>query len=141
VSASLLKTVPLSNGLMLEFWDESRPTAGDRWYVGVRAVVAVPLAGPVTEGAPAEIIGLLKRAVGGSIRYRFLKERHFIPADEAEGQKRELIRIFLDNDLKYLAHPRFAENFIRRKVQEIREKRDWPEEHLEKILEDLRQSN
>ncbi|MBI5584375.1 MAG: hypothetical protein HY892_11165, partial [Deltaproteobacteria bacterium] len=73
-----------------------------------------------------------------TIHYRFLREKHFIPAGEVAGQQRELIRIFMDNSLKYLAHPGFPGNFVRRKVLEIKEKKSWPGDQVQKILEDLR---
>lgn len=138
MSGRLLKTVPLSNGLALEFWDESRPTAGDRWYVAVRAVVAVPLAGRVLESPLEEIVRLLKIEVGDAIHYRFLEERHFVPAAEVAGQQRELMRIYSEHNLGYLSHPNFPDKFLRRKASEIREKKGWPGEHVRKILEDLR---
>jgi hypothetical protein len=138
VSAKLLETIPLSNGLTLTFWDESRPTAGDRWYVAVRAVVAVPLAGRVLESPLEEALHLLKKEVGDTIHYRFLEEKHFVPALEVAGQQRELLQIFSENNLKYLSHPHFSGHFIRRKASEIQAKKGWPGEHLQKILEDLR---
>jgi hypothetical protein len=138
VSGRLLETVPLSNGLVLEFWDESRPTAGDRWYVGVRAVVAVPLAGRALESPLEEVLRLVKKEVGETIHYRFLKEKHFIPAGEVAGQQRELMQIFMDNSLKYLSHPSFPQNFLRRKVLEIKEKKNLPGEYVQKVLADLR---
>ena len=138
MSGRLLETIPLSNGLTLEFWDESRPTAGDRWYVGVRAVVAVPLDGSILEGPLAEVVGLMKREVGEAIHYHLLEERHFVAAGEVAGQQRELIQIFMENSLKYLSHPGFAENFIRRQTLELQGKKGWPKEHLQKILEDLK---
>jgi hypothetical protein len=138
VSGRLLETIPLRNGLALEFWDESRPTAGDRWYVAVRAVVPIPLAGRVLESPLDEILHLLKKEVGDAIHYRFLEEKHFVPAEEVAGQQRELIRIFSENNLKYLSHPNFPDKFVRRKALEIREKKGWPGEHVQKILEDLK---
>jgi hypothetical protein len=138
MSARLLETIPLRNGLTLEFWDESRPTAGDRWYVAVRAVVAVPLAGRVWENPLEEALHLLKEEVGEAIHYRFLEERHFVPALEVAGQQREMMRIFSENNLKYLSHPHFPGRFLRRKASEIQAKKDWPREHVQKIFEDLR---
>jgi hypothetical protein len=141
VAGRLLETIRLHNGLVLEFWDESRSTAGDRWYVGVRAVVPVPLSGPVPAGPLEKIVYRIRREVGDIIHYRFLEEKHFVPADKVAGQQRELIRIFLDNSLQYLSHPGFPGNFIRRKALEIQEKSGWPEEHVRKVLDDLKWSN
>jgi hypothetical protein len=138
VSGRLLETIALRNGLALEFWDESRPTAGNRWYVAVRAVVAVPVTDPVPESPMTEILGLIRKEVGQVIYYQFLEERHFISAEEVTGQQQELMRIFADNSLKYLSHPEFPGKFIRRKVLEIKEKSGWPGEQVRKILEDLR---
>ena len=138
MSDRLLETIPLRNGLALEFWDESRPTAGDRWYVAVRAVVAVPLAGRVFDDPLEEIVDFMRKEVGETIHYRFLEEKHFVPAQEVAGQQRELMRIFSENNLKYLSHPNFPGHFIRRKASEIQAKKGWPGKHVQKILEDLR---
>ncbi|MEJ2071368.1 MAG: hypothetical protein P8X58_13355 [Syntrophobacterales bacterium] len=38
---------PLNNGLTLEFWDYSRPIAGDRWFVLLEVRIAIPTRSPV----------------------------------------------------------------------------------------------
>lgn len=40
---TLIKTIELSNGLKLNFYDISRKLAGDRWYVGLIARIDIPL--------------------------------------------------------------------------------------------------
>jgi hypothetical protein len=40
---TLIKTMELSNGLKLDFYDISRKLAGDRWYVGMIARIDIPL--------------------------------------------------------------------------------------------------
>jgi hypothetical protein len=37
---------PLNNGLTLEFWDYSRPIAGDRWFVLLEVRIAIPIRQP-----------------------------------------------------------------------------------------------
>ncbi len=43
-------------GLFWEFWNESQKLAGDRWYVGVRAVVQGSVPEEAPEGISSEVI-------------------------------------------------------------------------------------
>lgn len=60
----LVERRKLLNGLFLEFWDESRKLAGDRWYVGVRAAVPVPVPENPPEGISPDVIQLIQREKG-----------------------------------------------------------------------------
>ena len=60
-SPRLLARHPLDNELTLEFWDHSRPVAGDRWFVCLSARIAVPVR---TETLPPELKAHAAQVVG-----------------------------------------------------------------------------
>lgn len=69
MTKKFLERKELSNGLVLEFWDESRKLAGDRWYVGIRAVVPVPVDQYPPENISLEVIQLIRSEVGDHIYF------------------------------------------------------------------------
>jgi hypothetical protein len=140
MSGRPIKQVPLGNGLTLEFWDRSRPTAGDRWYVGIQALVAVPLADQQPEETQRELFRFIRREAGDSICYRHRQERHFVPAGEVEKTRDELVQVFLDNGLRYLSHSDFARQFVQKALREVRAKKDWPAEQVRAVIEALKRT-
>ncbi len=42
-SERLVSRHPLNNSLTMEFWDYSRPIAGDRWFVLLEVRIAIPI--------------------------------------------------------------------------------------------------
>lgn len=138
IARKLLQCKQLPNGLRLELWDESRKVAGDRWYVGVRAVAAVALPRETPEGISPEVLRILKREVGEYIYCQFLEERNFIAEQEVLTILDELKEVFLKNTLSYLSHPDFPRRFLIRKTREIQQKLPWGEDYVRKILDEVR---
>ncbi len=61
-----IKRVSLANGLTLEFFDQSKHVAADRWLISVRACVTIPLDGLAggPNGLSADQANPLKAAFG-----------------------------------------------------------------------------
>jgi hypothetical protein len=131
----LLEVIDLPNGLRLEFWDESRPIAGDRWYVGLRALVPVPI--PETSEKSEQTIFLLKEALGKEACYQHLMERHFIPWEGVPSVLGEMKKSFLANSLSYLSHPEFPKRFLLSKARELEKRRAWGAEYAQKTVQEL----
>jgi hypothetical protein len=116
---------PLDNGLILEFWDLSRPMAGDRWLVVLEARLAIPVAPatlpPDLKLQEAEII----RTLGPEIIFSQRNERIFIAADEYPATVKEIEARLLALAPAYLGHPEFAGRFIRKTFTEFQEKERW----------------
>ena len=116
---------PLDNGLILEFWDLSRPMAGDRWLVVLEARLAIPVGAatlpPDLMGQEAEI----SRALGPEIIFSQRNERIFIATDEYPATLKEIEARLLALAPAYLAHPDFAGRFIRKRFAEFQEKERW----------------
>lgn len=138
MARELLERRQLRNGLWLWFWDESRPVAGDRWYVGVRATVAVPLPKEPQDGIPQEVLQLLKQRVGGHVYYQLLEERNFVPEGQVSATRKELKEVFLQNVFPYLSHSDFGRRFLISTAKEVKDDMALGEDYLEQSLEGLR---
>jgi hypothetical protein len=121
-SEKLLSRQALNNGLVLEFWDLSRPLAGDRWQVVLE--VRVPI--PVTAGTlPPDLSPQLDQviaALGQNLLFTKQEVRQFIPAGEVAGLLQQIEAQLLASLKAYLGHPDFAPRLIRKRLDEHRER-------------------
>jgi hypothetical protein len=124
-SERLISRHSLNNGLSLEFWDYSRPIAGDRWFVLLEVRIAIPIR---PDTLPPELRGKadqVKEALGDEIIFSHKNERNFIAATEAPKILKNLQDSFLDMAPGYFGHPDFAARFIRGKFAEKQELQRW----------------
>ncbi len=124
-SERLLSRYLLNNGLTLEFWDYSRPIAGDRWFVLLEVRIAIPIR---PDTLPPELRGQadqVKEALGDEIIFSHKDERNFIAATEAPKILKDMQDRFLDMASGYFGHPDFAARFIRGKFAEKQELQRW----------------
>jgi hypothetical protein len=113
---------PLANGLTLEILDQSRPVAGDRYLVVLKARIKVPV---TVETMPAELksqANHVTKALGEEIVYDRRDERNFIAAADVPALFQEMTERLLALAPGYFAHPEFAPRIIRKKYAEILEK-------------------
>jgi hypothetical protein len=77
---TLIKTMELSNGLKLDFYDISRKLAGDRWYVGMIARIDIPLTDSLLTNQQLSNYSVekIKSALGEAVRFQQKRERHYI---------------------------------------------------------------
>lgn len=108
----------LNNGLTLEFWDYSRPIAGDRRFVLLEVRIAVPIRPDTLPPELREQADQVKEALGDEIIFSHKNERNFIAATEAPKILKEMQDRFLDMAPGYFGHPDFAARFIRGKFSE-----------------------
>lgn len=112
----------LNNGLVLEFWDLSRPVAGDRWQVVVEA--RVPLA-VTAETLPPDLRPHLDQVIamlGENLVFAKQEVRHFIAAGEVANLLTQIEAQLLSSLRGYLGHPDFAPRLIRKRLDEHRER-------------------
>jgi hypothetical protein len=124
-SARLLSRHPLNNGLTLEFWDYSRPLAGDRWFVLLEVRIAIPIR---PDTLPSELRGQIdqvKETLGDEIIFSQKNERNFIAATEAPKILKNMQDSFLGMASGYFGHPDFAPRFIRGKFAQKQELQRW----------------
>lgn len=138
MTKKFLERKELSNGLVLEFWDESRKLAGDRWYVGIRAVVPVPVDQYPPENISLEVIQLIRSEVGDHIYFQHKTEKNFVAESEVNSLREHLKELFIENSLSYLSHPDFPKRFLALKLAEVADKMHMGDDYLQKVLDQLR---
>jgi hypothetical protein len=121
----LLLRQALPNGLILEFYDRSRPMAGDRWQVvlEVRVPIAVSagtLPADLKDRAP-EVVA----ALGPEISFTQQEIHYFIDVREVPALLAEMQERLLQGLSGYLSHPDFAGRYIRKKFTEHQERQRW----------------
>jgi hypothetical protein len=124
-SQRLLNRHPLANGLTLEFWDHSRPLAGDRWFVSLEARIAIPVR---VETLPPELeahAALVVEALGEEIIFSREETRNFIAAADAPGLLQEMQDRVLALARGYFGHDDFAARFIRKKFAAQQKLEQW----------------
>jgi len=112
--AKLLSRRDLENGLILEFWDLSRPLAGDRWQVVVE--IRVPVA-VTPENLPADLRPQGEQviaALGAEVVFVKQEERHFVAAADVPNLLAQVQEQLHSSLAAYLGHPEFAPRFIRK---------------------------
>ena len=122
-SEKLLSRQNLANGLVLEFWDRSRPLTGDRWQVVVE--IRVPVA-VTPETLPPELRpqgDLVSAALGAEVVFIKLEERHFVADGEIPALLAQLQEQLSSSLAAYLAHPEFAPRFIRKRYADYLERK------------------
>jgi hypothetical protein len=116
---------PLDNGLILEFWDLSRPMAGDRWLVVLELRLAIPVGSATLPADLLEREADISRALGPEVVFSQRHERVFIAADEYQAILTEIEARLFTLAPSYLGHPEFPGRFIRKRFTEAQEKERW----------------
>lgn len=116
---------PLDNGLVLEFWDLSRHTAGDRWQVTLEARIMVPVRPeylpPELRDRPEEVVA----ALGPEVRFSHQETRNFVDERLRRQLLQEMEARLLEGVKRYVSHPEFGPRFIRRRYKEYLERSRW----------------
>ena len=118
---TLIETITLPNGLILELWDTSRPMAGDRWRVSLLAKVEIPVLPEYfsTLDNGEQAYQELLSAYGFPLVFTQEKNRHFVDEKDSKNVFAELCQRFKDNLLSYLGNPRFASLYAMKKYGDL----------------------
>jgi hypothetical protein len=117
-SARLIARHPLNNGLTLEFWDHSRPVAGDRRYVLLETRITIPVRADTLPPELKTLSDQVREALGEEIIFSQPEARNFIAASEAPETLQDMQDRILALAPGYFGHADFAAGFIRRKYAE-----------------------
>lgn len=122
-----MKTLQLSNGLEMDFYDISRKLAGDRWYVGVIVRIDIPLTDLLLKNEPlsGHSIEEIRKALGGSIRFQQKRDRHYIDEREKDALLQELMDSFIKSTLNYFSHPDFPGNYVLKELKACLKQQAW----------------
>ena len=121
-SARMIARHRLNNGLTLEFWDHSRPVAGDRRYVHLETRIAIPVRADTLPPELKPLAESVRGALGEEITFSQMEARNFIAASEAPEILKDMQDRILALAPGYFGHADFAARFIRRKYAEWRER-------------------
>ena len=124
---TLIKTIELSNGLKLHFYDISRKLAGDRWYVGVIARIDIPLIDSLITNQHLSHFSIeeIRNALGESVRFQQKRERHYIDEREKDDLLNDLMDSFIKRTLNYLSLPDFPGKYILKEFQAYQKRQTW----------------
>ena len=122
---TLIKTIELSNGLKLDFYDISRKLAGDRWYVGVIAQIDIPLIDShlTNQHLSHYSVEEIRNALRESIRFQQKRERHYIDRREKDDLLHGLMDSFIKRTSNYLSHPDFPGKYVLKEFQADRKRK------------------
>ena len=93
-SDKLLNRRRLENGMDLNWYDMSRKITGDRWLVGLKCEVSVPVLTSYFDqyqNVEPELLEELKTALAESILFSTSKERNFVPEEDKDKVLNELV--------------------------------------------------
>lgn len=116
---------PLDNGLILEFWDLSRHTAGDRWQVTLEARIAVPVRPEYLPPELQEKWQEVAEALGPEVCFRHQETRNFVDERLMPELLKEMETRLLQGMKRYASHPQFGARFLRRRYNEYLERSRW----------------
>lgn len=118
----LLSRHTLNNGLVLEFWDLSRPMLGDRWQVVVEARLPITVAADTLPPELRPHLDQVIQALGPELNFTKQELRHFVDAQDMNGLLQEIEAQLLASLGNYLGHPEFAPRLIRKRFAEHQER-------------------
>lgn len=124
---TLIKTIELSNGLKLDFYDISCKLAGDRWYVGVIARIDIPLIDSLLTNQHLSHYSVeeIRNALGESVCFQQKRERHYIDEREKDDLLNGLMDSFIKRTLNYLSLPDFPDKYVLKEFQAYRKRKTW----------------
>jgi len=124
---TLIKSIELSNGLKLDFYDISRKLAGDRWYVGLIARIDIPLIDSLLTNQHLSHYSVeeIRNTLGESVRFQQKRERHYIDEREKDDLLNDLMDSFIKRTLNYLSLPDFPGKYILKEFQTYRKRKIW----------------
>lgn len=122
---SLIKTMELSNGLRLDFYDISRKLAGDRWYVGMIARIDIPLTDLLLTKLSNYSVKEIRNALGEAVSFQQKRERHYIDEGEKDALLHDLMDSFIKSTLNYFSHPDFPDKYVLKEFQAYLKEQAW----------------
>jgi hypothetical protein len=121
----LLSRHDLKNGLVLEFYDRSRPVAGDRWQLVVEARVMVAVTEqnlpPELRPQAAQVIA----ALGAEAVFAKDEVRNFVAGEEMADVLSDIEKQLFSSLSAYLGHQEFAPRFLRKKYADYQKSKAW----------------
>ncbi len=109
----------LSNGLTLDFYDCSRPMAGDRWQVILEVRLPIPVTAATLPPDLRDRTDEVITALGPEIIFTKQEIRHFIDIQEVQMVLQKIQTRLWEGLRNYVGHPDFAGRYITKKFTEV----------------------
>ena len=124
---TLIKTMELSNGLKLDFYDISRKLAGDRWYVGMIARIDIPLTDSLLTNQQLSNYSVeeVRNALGETVRFQEKRERHYIDEREKDPLLQIMMDSFIKSTLNYYSHSDFPVKYVLKELKAHLKQQAW----------------
>jgi hypothetical protein len=119
MTETLLLRQTLPNGLILEFYDRSRPMAGDRWQVIIEVRLPIPVTAATLPPDLRARADEISTALGQEIFFIKQEMRHFIDIREVPAVLQEIQTRLWEGLKDYMGHPEFSGRYIRKKFAEL----------------------
>ncbi|MFA5323219.1 MAG: hypothetical protein WC373_11155 [Smithella sp.] len=103
----LIEEIKLDNGLNLKIFDSSRTIAADTIKVEVSFQINIPL--EESYFTNTQDYAQVKNIMGDELAYEHKLERSFVPVENEDSVRDDLINTFKSNSLDYLATVNFAQ--------------------------------
>lgn len=114
----LIEEIILANGLHLNIFDCSREIAADT--VKVEVVFKADIALRESYFSAADDCRLVRDIFGDQLTYEYKMERTFVPGENKQAIRDELINTFKSNSLGYVAADNFAQKLCLAMLRDIR---------------------
>lgn len=119
MTETVLLRQTLPNGLILEFYNLSRPMAGDRWQVIIEVRLSIPVTADTLPPDLRERAQEVITALGQELFFSKQEIRHFIDIREVPAMLQEMQTRLWEGLKGYIGHPEFAGRYIRKKFSEL----------------------
>lgn len=114
----LIEEIKLANGLNLKIFDLSRTIAADTIKVEISFQTKISL--EESYFTNTEDYTLVKKTLGSELIYEHTLERSFVPEQNEDSVRDDLINTFKTNSLDYLAASNFAQKMALSKLKDIK---------------------
>jgi hypothetical protein len=123
----LVRTMELTNGLGLDFYDISRKLAGDRWYVGFIAQIDIALTDLLSSDQQLldHSVDEVRAVLGETVSFQQKRDRHYIDEQDRDALLRELMDSFAETTLDYFSHPDFPGKYVLREFRVHLKQQSW----------------
>jgi hypothetical protein len=115
---NLIEEIKLANGLKLKIFDLSRPIAADTVKVEISFQTKIPL--KESYFANDEDYNQVKNVMGDKLAYEHKRERSFVPGNNEDSVRDDLINTFKSNSLEYLASVNFPQKMALSILKDIK---------------------
>lgn len=114
----LIEEIKLDNGLKLEIFDSSRTIAADTVKVEVSFQIKIPIKESFfTENQDYVQV---KNTMGAELAYEHKLERSFVPSENEDSVRDDLINTFKSNSLDYFASVNFPKKMALSLLKDIK---------------------